>query len=348
MGEKKIDLTQTTLAVLFIGLLIVASLWTIWPFVSAAVWATMIVIATWPILIRIQAALWNSRRAAVGVMVVALLLLMVLPLLMALASLIENVDEISAWVVAFKMPPAPEFLGRIPMVGEELVRAWNRIMVADMGVFISRAAPHFLDAAKWLVSTAGGIGSVALHLVLTVIVAGLLYANGETAARGLRAFGQRLAGERGSTSVSLAGQAIRGVALGVVVTAFIQAVIGSIGLSIAGVPHVALLAAVMFVLCVAQIGPILVLVPAAIWLFWSGDATWGTFLLVWSIPVVVLDNVLRAVLIKKGVDLPLPLIFLGVIGGLIGFGLVGIFVGPVILAVTYKLLVAWVTEPRPA
>jgi predicted PurR-regulated permease PerM len=104
----------------------------------------------------------------------------------------------------------------------------------------------------------------------------------------------------------------------------------------------------MFVLCVAQIGPILVLIPAAVWLFWSGDATWGTFLLVWSVPVVVLDNVLRAVLIKKGVDLPLPLIFLGVVGGLLGFGLVGIFVGPVILAVTNKLLVAWVTEPRPA
>jgi predicted PurR-regulated permease PerM len=117
-------------------------------------------------------------------------------------------------------------------------------------------------------------------------------------------------------------------------------------LSVAGVPHAGFLAAVMFVLCVAQVGPILVMVPAAIWLFWTGNAGWGTFLLVWSIPIVVLDNVLRAVLIRKGADLPLPLIFLGVIGGLLGFGLVGIFVGPVILAVTYKLLVAWVAEPQ--
>jgi predicted PurR-regulated permease PerM len=348
MNDQKTDLTRTTLAVLFIGLMIVASFWTVWPFVSATVWAVMIVIATWPILLRVQGWLWNSRRAAVGVMVVALLLLLVLPLLVIVGSIIDNADEVAAWAVTFRIPPAPEFLGRIPFVGEELMRAWNRILVADVGDLVSKVAPHLTDAAKWLLSTVGGVGSVALHLVLTVIVAGLLYANGETAARGVRLFGERLAGERGGTSVSLAGQAIRGVALGVVVTAFIQAVLGAIGLSIAGVPHAPLLAAIMFVLCVAQVGPILVLVPAAIWMFWTGDAAWGTFLLVWSIPVIVLDNVLRAVLIKKGVDLPLPLIFLGVIGGLLGFGLVGIFVGPVILAVTYKLLVAWVTEPGSA
>jgi len=348
MSEAKHDLTRTTLAVLFIGLLIVASLWTIWPFVSATVWATMIVIATWPILLRIQSWLWNSRRAAVGVMVLALVLLLVLPLLVAITSIIDNADEVVGWAASlssFEIPAAPDWLGGIPLIGPELARAWNRLIVSDIGEIASKAAPYLLDAGRWLLSTVGGFGSLLLHFALTVIVAGLLYANGETAALGLRRFGQRLAGDRGATSMNLAGQAVRGVALGVVVTAFIQAVLGGIGLSIAGVPHATLLAAVMFILCLAQIGPILVLVPAAIWLFSGGDATWGTILLVWSVPVVVLDNVLRAVLIKRGADLPLPLIFLGVIGGLLGFGLVGIFVGPVILSVTFTLLVAWVAEP---
>jgi predicted PurR-regulated permease PerM len=337
------------LAVLFIVVLIVASLWTVWPFVPAAVWATMVVIATWPIMLRIQSWLWNSRGLAVAVMTIALLLLLVVPLSLAIVSIIDNADEVVGWAASlatFEMPPAPDWLGRIPLLGEPAVRAWNRLATSEMADLVARAAPYLLDATKWLLSQLGGIGSVILHFVLTVIVAGLLFANGEVAASGLRRFGERLAGERGAVSVRLAGQAIRGVALGVIVTAFIQSIIGGIGLAIAGVPHVTLLVGFMFVLCIAQIGPILILIPAAIWLFLNDDAAWGTFLLVWSVPVVVLDNVLRAILIKKGADLPLPLIFIGVIGGLLGFGLVGIFVGPVILSVTYTLLAAWVTEPE--
>ena len=161
---------------------------------------------------------------------------------------------------------------------------------------------------------------------------------------GLVLFGRRLAGDRGETSMRLAGRAIRGVALGVVVTALVQSVLGGIGLAIAGVPFAALLTAVMFLLCIAQIGPLLVLAPAVIWLYWSGDSLWGTVLLVVSVVVVTLDNVLRPILISKGADLPLLLVFAGVIGGLISFGLIGIFVGPVVLAVTYTLLESWVRE----
>ena len=127
-------------------------------------------------------------------------------------------------------------------------------------------------------------------------------------------------------------------------TALVQSVLGGIGLAIAGVPFAALLTVVMLLLCIAQLGPGLVLVPAVIWLFWSGDSLWGTVLLVITVVVLALDNVLRPILIRKGADLPLLLIFAGVIGGLIAFGLVGIFVGPVVLAVSYTLLEAWVRE----
>jgi len=157
-------------------------------------------------------------------------------------------------------------------------------------------------------------------------------------------FGRRLAGDRGEAAIRLAGRAIRGVALGVVVTALVQAVLGGIGLAVAGVPLATLLTALMFLLCIAQVGPLLVLAPAVIWLYWSGDSLWGTVLLAISIVVVTLDNVLRPILIRKGADLPLLLVFAGVIGGLIAFGLVGIFVGPVVLAVTYTLLESWVRE----
>jgi predicted PurR-regulated permease PerM len=148
----------------------------------------------------------------------------------------------------------------------------------------------------------------------------------------------------------LAGQAIRGVALGVVVTAVGQSGLAGIGLAIAGVPFAGALTVLALVLCIAQVGPILVLLPAIVWLYGSGQAGWGTFLLVWTIPIVTLDNVVRPILIKKGADLPLLLIFTGVIGGLVSFGLIGIFVGPVVLAVSHTLLEAWVDsgdDPAP-
>jgi predicted PurR-regulated permease PerM len=124
----------------------------------------------------------------------------------------------------------------------------------------------------------------------------------------------------------------------------VQTVLGGIGLTIAGVPFAGLLSAVMLMLCIAQIGPGLILFPAVAWTFWMGDTGWGVFLLVWSLVVTTMDNFLRPMLIRKGADLPLLLIFAGVIGGLLGFGLVGIFVGPVVLAVTYTLLEAWVAD----
>jgi predicted PurR-regulated permease PerM len=183
-----------------------------------------------------------------------------------------------------------------------------------------------------------------IQFLLVVIVAAILYASGETAARMVLRFGRRLAGERGENSVILAGQAIRGVALGVGVTAIVQTVLGGVGLAVAGVPFASLLSALMLMFCIAQIGPGLVLFSAVGWMYWTGDSGWATALLVWSIFVTTLDNILRPMLIKKGADLPLLLIFAGVIGGMLGFGLIGIFIGPVVLAVTYTLLLAWIED----
>jgi predicted PurR-regulated permease PerM len=155
---------------------------------------------------------------------------------------------------------------------------------------------------------------------------------------------RRLADDRGESSVVLAGQAIRAVALGVVVTAVVQSTLAGIGLAVAGVPYAAVLTAIALILCIAQLGPTLVLAPAVGWLYWTGDPVWGTVLLVWTILVGSMDNFLRPFLIKRGADLPLLLIFVGVIGGLISMGIIGLFVGPTVLAVTYRLLESWVAD----
>src|SRR5206468_319207 len=207
----------------------------------------------------------------------------------------------------------------------------------------ARLGPHVRDLVRWLIAEAGSIGSLLVQFLLTVAVSGVLYSRGEAVAGGVLAFAQRLAGNHGVRAVLLSADAIRAVALGVVVTAVAQAVVGGIGLAVTGVPHPVLLTSVMLVLGIAQIGPGPVLFGSVIWLYVDGQSLWGTVMLLWALVTTSFDNILRPVLIKRGADLPLLLILAGVIGGLLAFGLVGLFIGPVILAVAYTLLVAWVT-----
>jgi predicted PurR-regulated permease PerM len=344
MNPTPRDLAQTTLGVVFIGGLMALSLWVLLPFLSAAIWATMVVVATWPVMLRVQARLWGKRSLAVATMTLLLLLILVTPLSLAIATLVENLDRIAGWtkwLAEFRMPPPPDWVASVPMVGPKLQRFWQQYTAEGVQDFTARLAPYARHITRWFAAEVGSFGMVFLQFLLTVVIAAILYAGGEPAAAWLRRFGHRLAGGHGEAAVVLAGQAIRGVALGVVVTALVQSILGGIGLAIAGVPMAAVLTALMFLLCIAQIGPVLVLVPAVAWMYWSGDQVWGTFLLIWTLVVGSLDNILRPYLIKKGADLPLLLIFAGVIGGLISFGLVGIFVGPVVLAVAYTLLDAW-------
>ncbi len=293
--------------------------------------------------------MWGRRALAVAVMTLTILVIFVVPFWLAIATITANFDRIAAWVTAlasFSMPAPPDWLGELPLVGEKAAQVWRNVAASGVGDLAAKAAPYAGGAAGWFVGVLGGLGIVIAQFLLTAVIAALMYARGERAAGAVRRFGHRLAGERGEQSVLLAGQAIRSVALGVVVTALAQSVLGGIGVALAGMPFAAVLTAVMFMLCIAQLGPGLVLVPAVIWLYWSGDPGWGTFLLVWTLIILSLDNVLRPFLIKRGAHLPLVLLLAGVIGGLIAFGLVGIFLGPVVLAVAYTLLQSWMDEDR--
>lgn len=347
MTNVRHDLTKTTLSILFIGMLIFTSAWILQPFVSATIWATMLAVATWPLLLRLQVKLWNSRALAVTVMTLILLLLFVIPMLLAIGTIMQHSEQIVEWtklIADFRIPTPPSWVVNLPLVGSAVAGKWQ--LVVDSGVkdLAEKLAPQTGVMTKWAIGQFGSIGLLFVQFVLTVIIAAVMYANGEVAATAVKRFGYRLGGARGEDTVVLAGQAIRGVALGVGVTAVVQSVLGGIGLVVVGVPFAGLFTAMMFLLCIAQLGPGLVLIPAIIWVYWSGDSGWGTFLLVWSIFVGTMDNFLRPVLIKMGADLPLLLILAGVIGGLFALGLVGIFIGPVVLAVAYTLLGAWVCD----
>jgi predicted PurR-regulated permease PerM len=346
------DLTRTTFAVLFIGTLLALSLWILRPFLGPVVWATMIVVATWPVLLRVQARLGGRRWLAVGVMALALLLLFVVPLLLAISTIVGNADRLVDWarfLATWRVPEhPPAWVLGLPMIGDNLERLWREGTALGLRDLLPRLTPYAGDLTRWFVAEVGGFGLLAFQFVVTLGVAMLLYATGEDAAQLARRFARRLAGDRGVGAVDLAGGAIRGVALGVGLTALGQALLGGVGLWLAGIPAAGLLTALMFMLCIAGVGPLPVLVPAGLWLlFGSGEFGWGIFLLVWSAFVGTVDNFIRPVLIRMGADLPLLLIFAGVIGGLFAFGLVGIFVGPVVLAVAWTLLDAWMADADP-
>jgi predicted PurR-regulated permease PerM len=341
------DIARTIFAVLTIGGLLIVTLWIMSPFLGALVWATMIVIVTWPLLLTLQRWLWGKRWLAVLAMTIAILLVFLLPFWFAADAIINYADDAVAWVKQLhdvKIPPPPDYLNRIPLVGHKISAQWHQLASLSPDELKTKIEPYVVQGVKISIAVAGTIGKLVVQILLTVVLVAILYSTGETAARGTILFGRRLAGQRGEDSMRLAAQAVRGVALGVVVTALVQSLLGGIGLVVAGVPFAAPLTAVMLMLCLAQLGPLLVMAPATIWMYWSGDSVWGTVLLVFTVIAGTLDNFLRPILIKRGADLPLLLIFAGVIGGLLSFGAIGLFIGPVVLAVAFRLMQAWVLE----
>ena len=279
------DLVRTTLGVLFIGALIAAAFWILRPFIGATIWATMLVVATWPVMKWFEARLWGRRSLAVLVMTLLMLMLFMVPLMVAIATIVSHLDDIVSQAKTFaaaQIPHPPQWVGSLPFVGEKIVQVWEQAIPADPRAWSPGSTPYADDIAKWFVSQAGSVGSIFLQFLLTVIVSALMYAGGESAALAVHRFGRRLAGIAGDNVVTLAGQAIRAVALGVGVTALVQSGLGGIALAIAGVPFAGLLAAVMLLLCIAQLGPGLVMFPAVAWLYWSDQTGWGTFLLVCS------------------------------------------------------------------
>jgi predicted PurR-regulated permease PerM len=345
----KKELVRNTLIIVLIGALLVACFWITSPFLPALIWASMIVIATWPLLVIVQEKV-RGRRAAVMVMMGLLILIFVIPFTLAVGTIVENAPQLTAigkQLATLEIPAPPDWVERVPLVGNSASELWQKAAATEQGEFTKRLTPYISEVAGWLVAQAGGFGLILIHFILTLVFTTLLYINGEAAAKMVRRLAYRIADERGENAAILAANAIRAVAQGVVITALVQSLLAGIGLAVIGVPYTPLLTALIFMLTIAQIGAGPVLIPAVIWLFWKGSTGWGVAMLVWSIFVMSLDGFMRPMLIRRNANLPLLLIFAGVIGGLIAFGVIGLFIGPVLLAVGYTLMIAWIDDDNP-
>jgi predicted PurR-regulated permease PerM len=280
-------------------------------------------------------------------MTAAFFLLFIVPFTLFIVVIIESTDDIIGWTKSlghWTMPPPPDWLESLPIVGDRIAGAWRSVSAMQSEHLSERVAPYLRDIILWFVKQVGGGALMFVQLLLTIAITAILYSKGETVALRMYRFASRVAGQRGEEAVALAAKAVRAVALGVIVTAFIQSFLAAIGLSIVGIPYVTLLTAIVFMLVVAQVGLAPVMVPVVIWLYWTGKPGLGTVLLIWSIVVGAMDNFLKPILIKRSANLSLVTVFIGVIGGLIAFGVIGIFIGPAVLAVSSTLLTVWMDD----
>jgi predicted PurR-regulated permease PerM len=314
------------------------------PFVSALLWAVVLCISSWPIYRRLLGWLGNRRTLAALVMTLAMILIVLLPFFIVVMTLADNIQELTSatrnWIDAG--PPAPpEWLAKIPVVGQKAMDYWQS-MAADTAKLWTQAQRLIEPASSWLLRGGLALGGGLLQLAFSIFIAFFLFRDGVSAARRLNHVVERIGGERGHHLLNVAGRTVRGVVYGILGTALAQGVAAGIGFLIAGVPGVALLALLTFFSSIVPVvGTALTWLPAAIWLFHQGSTGWAIFMLVWGFGVANIDNIVKPWLISQGSDLPFILIFFGVLGGALTFGFIGVFIGPTLLAVGFRLLEEW-------
>ncbi|HXH02228.1 MAG TPA: AI-2E family transporter [Candidatus Competibacteraceae bacterium] len=332
--------TIAALVLLTLGSLMVLS-----PFLPALIWALIFAISTWPLFTRLESWLQGRGTLAAALLTLSFALIFLVPLGFVGVQLAEQVPrllEAVRQVLQEGPPPAPAWLSSLPWVGEDLARMWN-LYSQDLSTLAQGALPYLKQLADWLLAVGANLGQAVLQLLLSLFVLFFLYRDGRPVAQRLVRIVDRLGGMRGRRLLAVAGTAMRAVVYGVLGAAAAQGLLALIGLAIAGVPGWLFLGMAAGLLALIPIGLyMLVLLPAAGWLLMSG-ATWqGVFLLAWSVLVVGnVDNLIRPVLISRGTRLPLPVVLLGVLGGLITMGLIGLFVGATLLAMFYTLLKEW-------
>jgi predicted PurR-regulated permease PerM len=315
------------------------------PFILPTIWGVIIAVAIYPLYRQLADALGGRRKLAAVVVSTTFFVLLLVPTVLLGQLLVSNVATLAHEVVEGQLtiPPPPPGVQAWPLIGEPIANLWT-LAATNLGEALRIIEPQIKAFGGWLVEVATGAGIGLLMLLFAFVIAGILLATSARGDRLVRGISRRLAGSRGDEFASLAENTIRSVARGVLGVAVIQAVLAGLGLMVAGVPGAGIWALVGLILATVQIGVAPIMIPAVIWVFATGDTLTAVLFLIWSIFVVVSDNVLKPMLLGRGVDVPMLVIFLGAIGGLLASGIIGLFVGAIVLSLTYKLFQAWLAE----
>ena len=314
------------------------------PFLSAILWASILTFTTWPLYTGLRDRLRLGAGSAALIMVATTAVVVALPLALAAPGGAEDVQQIErALSEAMRggIPQAPAWIGDIPLIGGNAIELWAR-WAQDLSAMVAFFQPYFGIGVQFGLRLLLGLANGVLEFLLSLFVAFFLYVSGGVLAARLTVILRRIAGEQADRLLSVTGETVRGVVYGILGTAVVQGMLTTFGMWLAGVPRPGLLGVVAGALSVLPIGALMIWLPAALWLLASGETGWGIFMLAWGVGVISMaDNFIRPYFIARGAQLPFLLTMLGVLGGAIAFGLLGVFVGPVLLAVGFTLVSEW-------
>jgi predicted PurR-regulated permease PerM len=340
-AENRIERTigLVMLAVLAVGCVLVLR-----PFLTAVCFALILVVATWPAFERLRYLLGDRRTLAALLMVTLATLVFVVPPALVASSIDQHVAgtiRLLRDLSQHGLPPPPTWVADLDAVGPQIYARWQ--VLAQGGPEAAERIQAFIAWARHELIDAGlSLGNAVVQLILAVLTAVFLYRDGAAVRRSLVMAGRRIAGDQAPRLLRVAYATINGVVYGVLGTALAQALLILIGLWITGIPAALLLGLLLFVLALIPFGPVLIWGPAAIWLYLDGEFGRAVFVVIWSVAAgFVTDNLLRPWLISRGSDLPLILILFGVVGGAVAFGVLGLFLGPTLLAVGFELIREW-------
>lgn len=343
---------NATEAAIRIGLVV---LWVGWcfqilrPFIIPIVWGLIIAVAIYPVYGYLRTLLKNSPRVSAIFVTVGMLVILVWPAVLVGDLLVENgkmvVDHLRAGTLS--IPPPPQGLETWPLIGKPLANIWNLASVNIEGA-LDQLKPQIRMLASWLLSMVTGTGLAILQFFVAVIIAGVLLAQSTPGYQLAHSIGRRLAGNRGDELATLAEATVRSVARGVLGVALIQSSLAGLGFFIAGIPAAGFWAFLCLILGVVQIGVFPIMIPVVLYVFSTNDTVTAVLFLIWTIFVSLLDNILKPIFLGRGLDVPMVVIFMGAIGGMLWSGIIGLFIGAVVLTLGYKLFMAWLDAEQPS
>ena len=345
--KSEYDRTQVNLALeasIHIGLAILlttACLLIMSPFIPLLAWGIIIAVSAYPGFQKLQISLGGRGVLTAILFTVLLLAFLIVPVVLLAGTLVEGVQTLAAHFKdgTFIIPPPPANVESWPIIGAPLNRVWG-LASKDLAEAIRSFAPQIKAAFPGLLSASAGIGLAVLQFILSILVAGVLLAYAQAAYEVICSLCNRFFGDKGPEFQQLMGATIRSVTTGILGVALIQAVLAGLGFLVAGLPGAGLWAVIFLIAAILQVG-VLILIPAVIYMFTISTVTKAVIFLIWCLIVGLLDNILKPLLLGRGVAVPIAVVFLGAIGGFVAMGLVGLFVGAIVLSVGYKLFLAW-------
>jgi predicted PurR-regulated permease PerM len=333
---------ETLIRLGIIAVLVVYCFQIVRPFIIPVLWGVIIAVAVYPGFLSLRELLGGRNRLAATLFTILTLVILIAPTVMLSDTLFSGARDITRALTegSVDIPPPPQSVAGWPLIGKSLAEFWE-LASTNLEEALSEIGPHLKAAAKWLLERIAGAGISVLQFAVAIIIAGVLLAHGEGGGRTAQAIAARLAEQRGAAFLELMRATIRSVARGILGVALIQSLLAGLGFLVIGVPAAGLWALLCLLLAVVQIGILPVLIPVLIYVFSTADTLPAVLFLLWSIFVGGLDNVLKPILLGRGVNVPMAVIFVGAIGGFLLSGIIGLFVGSVVLVLGYQVFLVW-------